>query len=264
MLIVGERINSSRSSIGHALENRDAALIKKEALMQKAAGAQMLDINCALKTKNEADDMAWLVALVQHETNLPLSIDSPNPEAIESGLSNHTGKAIINSVTLEADRIKRIMPIAKKYDSFLIVLLMDEKGMPQDADDRFEMAKRVKHLAKDHSIPHENIYIDPLIRPISSEPRQGLEVIKAVRRIKEELNLKLICGLSNISYGLPERSILNAVYLAMIMSSGLDAAILDPTNKRIKSIIKVSSALLDKDEYCMEYLRSYRAGELSF
>ncbi|MBN1872537.1 MAG: dihydropteroate synthase [Candidatus Omnitrophica bacterium] len=263
MVIVGERINSSRSAIGRAIENRDSSLIKKEAMNQRKAGAHMLDVNCALKSKNEADDMAWLVSLVQHETNLPLSIDSPNPEVIEAGLSNHTGKAIINSVTLEGERVKAVMPIAKKYDAFLIILLMNEKGMPKSADERLDMARTAKQLSRDYAIPAENIYIDPLIRPISSEPEQAREVIKSVRMIKKELNLKLICGLSNVSYGLPERSTLNAVYLSMMMSAGLDAAILDPTNKKIKSIIKVANALLGKDEYCMEYLRSYRAGEIA-
>ena len=261
---IGERINSSRKTIARALEKKDEPFIKKEARLQKEAGADMLDINCAFNSKNEVTDMEWLVEIVQNETGLPLSIDSPNPEAIEAGLRRHKGKALINSITLENKRAKIILPLVKRYNTQVIILAMDEKGMPSTAIDRVKMAERALGLAKEYGIPANDIYIDPLIRPISSEARQALEVIESVKLIKSKYKLRLICGLSNVSFGLPDRGILNAVFLAMMLSAGLDAAILDPIDKKIKATLKASDALLGRDEYCMEYIKSHRAGELAF
>lgn len=259
---IGERINSSRKPIARALEAKDETFIRKEAKLQKEAGAHMLDVNCAFNSKDEAADMKWLVEVVQIETGLPLSIDSPNPEAIEAGLRKHKGKALINSITLEEKKAETILPLAKKYNAQVIILIMDEKGMPSTADERLELAGKALELAKEHGISNDDIYIDLLVKAISSEPKQGLEVIEAVKSIKSKYNLKVICGLSNVSFGLPERSILNSVFLAMMLSAGLDAAILDPTNQKIKAVLKTSEALLGRDEFCREYIKSFRAGEL--
>jgi 5-methyltetrahydrofolate--homocysteine methyltransferase len=261
---IGERINSSREAIARALEAKDEAAIRKEARLQKEAGALMLDVNCAFNTKNEVSDMQWLVKIVQQETDLPLSIDSPNPEAIEAGLKLHKGKALINSMTLEKKRAEAILPLAKKHDSLLIILTMDEKGMPSNAGERVKMVEGALTLAKKNGVPAENLYIDPLVRPISSEPQQTKETIEAVKLIKSKYGLKTICGLSNVSFGLPGRSVLNAVFLAMMLSAGLDAAILDPLDKKIRAVLKASDALLGRDEYCKEYIKSHRKGELSF
>lgn len=259
---IGERINSSRVTIARALENKDEAFIRREAALQKAAGAQMLDVNCAFNTKDEAKDMEWLVGIVQKETNLPLSIDSPNPEATEAGLRVHKGKAIVNSITLEKGRRDLILPLVKKYKAGIIVLTIDERGMPETAGERADMAKKALDLVKSYDIPGADLYVDPLVRPISSEPKQALEVIKAVRLIKSASDTKLTCGLSNVSFGLPDRSMLNAVFLAMMLSAGLDAAILDPLNKKIDAILKTSAALLGDDEFCLEYIKNFRAGKL--
>lgn len=261
---IGERINSSRKPIACAIEAKDEVFIRKEARLQKEAGAHMLDVNCAFNSKDEIADMEWLVEVVQGETGLPLSIDSPNPEAIEAGLRKHSGEALINSITLEERKAKTILPLIKKYNAQIIILVMDEKGMPSTANGRLELAGRALELAKEHGISTDDIYIDPLVRTISSEPKQGLEVIEAVKLIKSKYNLKVICGLSNISFGLPERGILNSVFLAMMLSSGLDAAILDPTNPKIRAVLKASEALLGRDEFCREYIKSFRVGELKF
>lgn len=261
---IGERINSSRKTIARALEAKDETLIRGEAKLQEGAGVDMLDVNSAFNSKDEVADMEWLVKIVQEETNLPLSIDSPDPEAIEAGLKIHKGKAVVNSTTLENKRAETILPLVKKYNTEVVILTMDEKGMPSNASERVAMAERALKLAEEHGIPAEDLYIDPLVRPISSEPKQALEVIESVKLIKSKYNLKIICGLSNVSFGLPDRSILNAVFLAMMLSAGLDAAILDPIDKKIKAVLKASDALLGKDEFCKEYIKSYRAGELKF
>ncbi|MDP3790280.1 MAG: dihydropteroate synthase, partial [Candidatus Omnitrophota bacterium] len=248
-----------------ALESKDEAFIRREAALQKAAGASMLDVNCAFNTKDEAKDMEWLVDIVQKETGLPLSIDSPDPGTVEAGLRCHKGKALVNSITLEKGRQDAILPLVKKYKAGIIVLTIDENGMPETAGERLEMAKRALDIVKTHGISSEDLYVDPLVRPISSEPGQALEVINAVKLIKSTSSgeIKLSCGLSNVSFGLPDRSMLNAVFLAMMLAAGLDAAILDPLNKKIDAILKTSSALLGDDEFCMEYIKSFRAGKLS-
>jgi 5-methyltetrahydrofolate--homocysteine methyltransferase len=259
---IGERINSSRGPIGRALRLKDEAFIRKEAKMQEEAGAIMLDVNCAVDSKDEARDMEWLVGIVQEETGLSLSIDSPNANAIEAGLRKHKGKALVNSVTLEKGRAGSILPLVKKYKADVIVLAMDEKGMPQTAGDRLKLAERALKTAGEYGISPENIYIDPLIRPISSEQAQAVEVIESVKLIKTKCGLKTICGLSNVSYGLPERSTLNSVFLAMMLGAGLDAAILDPTDKKIKATLRAADALLARDNFCKGYIKSFRAGEL--
>ena len=261
---IGERINSSRTTIARALETKDEAFIRREAALQKEAGAHMLDVNCAFNTKDEVKDMEWLVDIVQKETGLPLSIDSPNPEAVEVGLRRHRGKALVNSITLEKGRSDSILPLIKKYKAGIIVLTIDESGMPETAEQRAKMAKDALSLIRSHGIPGEDLYVDPLVRPISSEPKQALEAINAVKLIKAAGGIKLTCGLSNVSFGLPDRSMLNAVFLAMMLAAGLDAAILDPLNKKIDAILKAAAALLGDDEFCMEYIKSYRAGKLSW
>lgn len=258
---IGERINSSRVTISRALESKDEAFIRRESALQKAAGAHMLDVNCAFNTKDEVRDMEWLVNIVQKETGLPLSIDSPNPEAVEAGLSCHKGKALVNSITLEKGRRDVILPLVKKYKAGIIVLTIDENGMPGTAGQRADMAKRALDLVKSHGIPGEDLYVDPLVRPISSEPGQALEVINSIKLIKSGSRIKLTCGLSNVSFGLPDRSMLNAVFLAMMLAAGLDAAILDPLNEKIDAVLKTSAALLGDDEFCMEYIKNFRAGK---
>jgi len=261
-LKIGERINSSRSTIARALAAKDEVFIKKEARLQKDAGADMLDVNCAFNSKDEIADMEWLIEIVQAETGLPLSIDSPNPRVVEAGLERHKGKALINSITLEGEKVESILPLVKKYDAKVIILTMDEKGMPTGANDRINLVEKALKLADRHSVGTESLYVDPLARPISSEPKQALEIIEAVKLIKSKYPIKTICGLSNISFGLPERSALNSIFLAMMLSAGLDAAILDVTNKKIKSVLKTSNALLGRDDFCKEYIKSYRSGEL--
>jgi len=261
-LKIGERINSSRKDIAAALKARDEAAIRKEARLQKEAGADMLDVNCAFNSKDEPADMGWLVELVQNETGLPLSIDSPNPKALESGLRRHKGRALINSATLERSKLDSILPLAKNYDADIIILTMDEKGMPSTEDGRLALAKKALDTAKAHGIRKERLYIDPLVRPVSSEQRQGLEVIKSVRAIKSRFEARTICGLSNVSFGLPARTALNSVFLTMLLSAGLDAAILDVSEKKIKTAIRAAEALLGRDNFCTEYLKSYRSGEI--
>ena len=262
MIIIGEKINSTRKDMAQAISQNDAAYIQDVALEQVNAGANMLDVNCATQINDEPAKMAWLVKIVQGRINIPLVIDSPNPLAIESALKVHQGQSIINSTTAEPDRINQIFPLAQKYRAGLIALCIDEKGMPKTAHDRFEIARKLYQTALDYKIPPEDLYIDPLVRPVATEPGQVNEFLDSLRMIKTLKGVRTICGLSNVSFGLPDRKLLNATFVVMALAAGLDAAILDPTDKAVLARIKASEALLNQDEYCLNYITAHRENKL--
>jgi len=196
-------------------------------------------------------------------------IDSSNPEVIEIGLKSYvnksnTGRAMVNSITAEKEKIERILPLVKKYNADVIALTIEEKGMPENARERVDIAKRILDIAtKDYGISADNIYFDLLVRPVSTEPGQVKEFLESIGLVKQSLGAKTVCGLSNVSFGLPNRSLLNSTFLAMCISAGLDAAIIDPTDKNMMAVLRAGEALIGKDEYCMNYITSHREGKLS-
>ena len=261
MLIIGERINASRKTILQAIQERNAQFIQEEAKKQIEAGAQMLDINAGVRVQQEADDIEWLVKTVQEKVNIPLCIDSPNPKAIESGLKIHKGKALVNSITLQKDRLEGILPLVKKYNCTVVALTMGETGMPETAEERFEICKDILEEVKKEGIPVESLYIDPLVQPISTNIKNCLITLNTIRTIKNALPVKIVMGLSNISFGLPNRRLINRTFLAMALASGLDAALIDPLDKDMMSTLRACEALLEQDEYCMKYLTAFREGK---
>lgn len=264
MLIVGERINSTRKNIQDAIRNRNASLILKEAAAQLTAGAHFIDVNCAVTAGDEVQDVDWVISVIQSEIkDISICIDSPNYLAIDRALKVYkaTGGLMINSITAEDARLRRILPLAVRYDTRLIALTMDDKGMPHTATERFEVARRIFDRVKKEGFKTENLYFDPLMRPISTEPHQAKEFLKSIHMIKG-LGAKTICGLSNVSFGLPDRSLINSAFLAMAIHSELDAAILDPTDKNIISSVKASCALLGLDDFCADYIKAFREGAL--
>jgi 5-methyltetrahydrofolate--homocysteine methyltransferase len=260
MIIIGERINTSRAAIQQALGKRDGQFIQKEAKAQVESGASYLDVNCGLSQKAEAEDMEWLVKTIQGATDIPLCIDSPDPSVIKRGVLASSGKSLINSITAEESRYSRILPIALKNNCALIALTMDESGMPNTADDRVKIAEKVYRVLNKEGIPDDNIYFDPLVRPISSEPRQAEELLKAIPKIKGLGGVKVVCGISNVSYGLPKRRLVNSVFLSMALSAGMDGALVDPLDKTTISAIKTTEALLGRDRYCMNFIQGHRKG----
>lgn len=265
MLIIGERINSTRTKIQEAIKARNAAHILKEALSQLEAGANFIDVNCAVTSGDEMQDIDWAISVIQSEKkDVNLCIDSPNHLAIERALTVYKGKGslMINSITADEERIKTILPLAIKYNTKLVALTMDEKGMPDTAHQRFEVAKRILDRVRQDGFSPENLYFDSLIRPISTEPRQAKEFLESIPLIKSLGPVKMTCGLSNVSYGLPQRATINSAFLAMAIYKGLDAAILDPLDKHVMSAAVASKALLEMDEYCGSYIKAFRAGQL--
>jgi len=268
MLIIGEKLNSTREKVREMIERRDSELIKDLAIRQVEGGADILDVNSSAASGNPEENIEWLVSTVQEAVAVPLCIDSPNVEEIEKGLATHNwdmGRALINSITGEKEKLDRLLPIIKRYKCAVVALVMDEHGIPDNAKTRIEIAHKLIKILTDSGVPLSDIYIDPLVIPIGTNDKNGLitmETIKGVKEIYPEV--KTIIGLSNISYGLPERKLINQIFMVLAMSCGLDAAIIDPIDKRMMAVIKTSCALLGKDSFCREYIQAYREGKLTF
>ena len=258
MLIIGERINSSRKAINEAVNKKDVEFIQKEAINQVNAGADMLDVNCGTNVNSELSDMEWLIKKVQEVVDVPLVIDSPDPKALEAGLKVYKGKPMINSTTGEKKRMDEVLPLVKEYKTSIVALAMDENGMPHTALERYNVAKKITAAAEKYGISPSEIYFDPLVRPISTEPEQAREFFEAIKLIKTIPQVKTTCGLSNISFGLPNRSLLNSTFIAIAISAGLDSALIDPTDKNMIAAIRSTEAILNRDEYCMEYITWFK------
>ncbi|NLI61143.1 MAG: dihydropteroate synthase [Clostridiales bacterium] len=257
--LVGERINpSGKESMERALKEEDFDGIISEAIEQKMAGAHILDINVGLPDIDQKDIMTKLVSEIQGMVNTPLQIDSTVPEVIEAAVRIYNGKPIINSVTGEEESMKAIFPIAKKYGACVIGLTIDETGIPETAQGRLEIARRIVETALKYGIPKENLLIDTLVLAASASQDMTMETLKALELIKTELKVKTILGISNVSFGLPKRSLLNRAFLAMALSRGLDAAILDPFDKSMMETIDSYRVMADLDEYAMDYINKYR------
>ncbi|MBN1405269.1 MAG: dihydropteroate synthase [Candidatus Omnitrophica bacterium] len=271
MLIIGERINSSRKPIASAIAAKDSGFLVGEARAQKDKGADFIDVNCAIMLDGERESLLWLMVEIQSAVdNVPISIDSPNPEIINEAIKIHKGKPFINSVTAETDKMRRMLGILNKKDVFLIALTVNDKGIPADTADRLKIARDMVNAMTAAGMDRDNIYVDPLVKPISSEPEQAKYFLETVKSLKKE-KIKTIGGLSNVSYGLPAREILNTAFLFLAKEAGIDAAIIDPSVERRLSIVDLQSeafglakkALLGDDVYCMNYIKAFRAGKLN-
>jgi cobalamin-dependent methionine synthase I len=263
IMIVGELINTSRKAIKEAVEIRDAAYIQKVALEQEQAGAHYIDVNCGTRVNDEEETMAWLVNTVQEViTNTPLCIDSPNHKAIKVGLELHkNGQPMVNSITAEKERFANVLPLIKEYKTKVVALLMSDAGMPDTAEDRIKVAEDLLPRLLDNGIPADDIYLDPLIKPISTGHMAGQEVLQTISYIKEKYpEVHMICGLSNVSYGLPNRKYLNRAFTINTMSFGMDSYILNPLDKESMRLIFSSQALLGRDPHCKGFLKAHRKG----
>jgi 5-methyltetrahydrofolate--homocysteine methyltransferase len=267
MLIIGERINSTRKSIAPAVKERNAALIQEEARRQAEAGAHYLDCNAAtVGREEEPEALCWLVRTVQECVDLPVALDSPNPDAIEGALAVHRGTAIINSISGECEKLERLLPLVplvRDHRARVIALCMDDHGMPQTSEDRVRIGLRLIARLLAAGVSEEEILVDPLLMPISVDSRHGSDVLAAITAFKQHFpQIRVSVGLTNVSYGLPERRWLNRAMLMMAMGAGLDAVICDPTDRDLMALLLSGEALLGRDEFCAGYLAAARAGRL--
>jgi 5-methyltetrahydrofolate--homocysteine methyltransferase len=265
MLIVGELINASRKAVKAAIEEQDAAAIQKIAQDQHEAGADFIDVNAGVFVGQEPEYLKWLVTTVQSVVDGPCCIDSPDPKAIETALAVHKGTAMINSISLEKDRYDALMPIVAGTDLKVVALCMSDEGMPETTDDRMAIADKLVNGLLQNNVPVENIYVDPLVQPVSTSNHFGVEFMNAIEKIIDTFKgIHTVCGLSNISFGLPNRPFLNQTFMSMAIAKGLDGAIINPLDKKMMGNIVAANALAGKDDFCMAYLTAYRANKLDF
>jgi len=264
MIIVGEQINTSRKSIAEAVERRDASYIVKIARQQAEAGAHYIDVNAGTFLDQETECLCWLVEAVQGELDLPLCLDSPNPRALAEAMKWHKGEPIVNSISLETERFRTLLPVVTSQPCQVVALCMAEMSMPTTVEDRVRVGAELINRLTDAGIPLEKIYVDPLIQPISVDTGMGLAALGAIAGIMNDFpGVNTICGLSNISFGLPARRLINRSFLSLCLSRGLSAVILDPTDNQLMATLLAVDMLLNRDEYCDGFITAYQAGRIS-
>ena len=258
-VIIGERINpTGRKLLAEEMKAGNLERVVTDAVAQVEAGAQMLDVNAGVPLADEPGILAESIKLVQSVTEVPLCIDSSIIEALEAGLSVYQGKALLNSVTGEEERLEVILPLVKKYGAAVIGISNDDSGISQDINVRYEVAKKIVERASDHGIPKEDVVIDPLVMPIGAINQAGKQVMALVRRLREELQVNTTCGASNLSFGLPNRHGLNATFLPMAISSGMPCAITNPMDKEIMQAVRGANVIIGQDPECNEWIKHYR------
>lgn len=268
MEIIGEKINTTRKGVEAAVRQREASLIQDLARRQAEAGAAFLDVNSGLPLDpvEEVSDFEWLVPLIQAAVNLPLCLDSAHPRVIEAGLRLHRGRAMINSVNGDPAVLDSILPLAARFRCKVVALTTSrEKKIPAGYADRLEIAVAIARSAEAHGVPLEDIYFDPLVLSLSTDQKNALVFLETLRSIKRDLpGARTVSGLSNISFGLPKRKVLNQAFLILAGAAGMDAAIADPTDKALMAMVTASDALAGRDTYCARYLQAFRKGKLDY
>ncbi|MHB8072160.1 dihydropteroate synthase [Desulfosporosinus fructosivorans] len=262
MLIIGEKLNSSISSVRQFINDRDTAAIQDLALRQVAAGADYLDLNTA--QGDEVVNMEWLVRTVQEVTDTPICIDSTSAAAIKKGLETISGdrsKVLVNSVSLEKNRIEEVLPLVLEYQCSVIGLTLDDNGIPKTAEERMVLSESLVEILSKQNYDLTKLYIDPLVLPQAVSHTNVSMFFQCLNDIKRILKVKTVSGLSNISFNSPKRKILNRHFLTLCMAFDMDAAILDPLDKKIMTSVIANDFLLGKDRFGKKFLKAFR-GEL--
>jgi len=264
MIIVGEKLNSSLKAIRPAMETRDTEEILDLAKKQYEAGSTYIDLNAAMFVDVEMELMEWMIETIQSTMKVQFTFDSPNPEVIKRALMvNKNPKPMINSITNETERFEGLAPILSEYETSVIALCMDDAGMPETADERYRIAENMITKLNKLGMKNDDIFIDPLVRPVGTGSHYGIAALDTIRRVKENFpDVHIMCGLSNISFGLPARKLINQVFLVSAMRSGMNGAILDPVDKKMMSLMYACEAVLGIDDYCVNYLEKFREGEI--
>ncbi len=265
MLVVGELINASRKAIAAAIEAQNGEEIKKVASDQIKAGADFVDVNAGIFVGKEADYLQWLVKTVQDEVDAPCCIDSPDPVAIDKALAVHKGTAMINSISMEKERYEALLPLVAGTDLKIVALCMSDEGMPETCEERVKIADKLINSLVGKNVPIGNIYVDPLVQPVSTNSDFGVEFLNAIEMIMTGFpGVHTICGLSNISFGLPLRKHLNQNFAVMAIARGLDGLIINPLDELMMANMVIAETLVGRDNYCMNYLKAYRDKRFEF
>ena len=265
MLIIGESINGTIQKVGQAIMDRNESILRELAKIQYECGAQMLDVNAGVGGGNEVEDLPWLVEIVQKEAPLPLVIDSANPEALKAALSvyRHQEPPILNSISGEGEKWNKLFPVIVEKKCKVVVLLMDDQGIPKTTEERTRIANKLFHNLIQADIPPDYIYFDILVLSVAVETDAALVTLETIKKIRLNFpNSHTICGVSNVSMGLPGRRLINRTFLTMAIHAGLDTLLIDVRDQALLSSIYASNLLINQDPYCLEYLKAYRAKKI--
>ena len=265
MFIIAERINSTRKPIREALGRRDVEFLQKEAKNQAEAGIGTLDLNAAALVGEEIEVLPWLVDLVQEVVDVPLCIDSPSPDAARAALERvKTRPVYVNSISAEAERYDDFLPIIKEYEAGVVALCCDDRrGMAKSAEDKIAIADELLNRLDADGFPLDKVYVDPLVFPVGTDPQSAVAFFDAITEIMKRFpQVHTTAGLSNISYGLPERKLLNRIGLAIAIAAGLDSAIMDPLDIDLMASLLAAEALIGRDDFCANFIGAHRAGKL--
>jgi 5-methyltetrahydrofolate--homocysteine methyltransferase len=264
MIIVGEKINGTLPGVREAVLARDEGVIRELCVLQAAAGADYIDVNVGTGSGDEASAMEWALGIVMVSTEASVAVDSADPSVLERGLEALDGRTtLINSVNGDPSRTESVLPLAARYSSRVVALAMDGSGIPELPGARLDVCRRIADRAEHHGVPLENLYFDPLALPVSADCEQGRVTLETLELIKSELpGAGTILGLSNVSFGLPARSTVNQAMMAAAVRAGLDAAIIDPTDRDLVAMAFAAEAVSGRDGYCRSYMKAFRSGLL--
>ena len=263
MIIIGEKINATIPGVKRIIQERNSIELVELARSQAGAGSDFIDVNVgtgAGSRNDEIDSMRWAVETIQEKVDTPLCIDSADPGVLEAGLGTREGRpSMINSTKAEDSQLDVIVPLAEKYQAFLVGLAMDESGIPKAVAGRVRACGKIAAACEKCGVEMERVFFDPLVIPVSTDITQGMVTLETIRRVKEAFpGAKTIMGLSNVSHGLPERARLNAAFLHMAIAAGLDAALVDPLNAGLMAAVKTADVLVGKDRHCRKFIRTFR------
>jgi cobalamin-dependent methionine synthase I len=261
MRMIGEKINGTRQRVAQAIEEREATFIRDLATKQVEAGVAWLDVNAGTRRSREPDDLIWLVETIQPVVEVPLCLDSANPQALAAAIQVAERTPMINSISGEPQRLEGILPLVTEHGCSVIALAMDDKGIPGTCERRMEVVRKVMEATRASGVPDENVYIDPLTMTLATNTDSALITLDTMRAIRQEFpDAHLTMGLSNLSFGLPARSYINRTFLTLALAAGLDCAILDPLDREMKAALVAAELVLGRDRHCLNYTRAYRAG----
>ena len=263
MLIIGEALNASTQAVGQAILTRDENFVARLAKEQVEAGANMLDVNAGVSTGDEYDALTWLIRITQDAVAVPLVLDSSNPEVLVASFDNYRGRPMLNSISGEVHKLEILLPFIAEHDCSVIGLCVGAKGVPKTAEEKFEIARMLIDQTGRVGVKPEDLYLDPGLLTIATEPASVQSTMSTIQLIKGyQPRVNIVCAISNVSFGLPHRKLINSTVIPMLMAAGADAFIMNVSDRVAMAAIVTSETLLGRDKYCANYIRAYREGGL--
>ncbi len=258
-VMIGERINpTGRKILAREMKEGNFSRVEQDVLAQVAAGAQMLDVNAGIPLADEPKILAETIQLVQSITDVPLSIDSSIVAALEAGLAVYQGRALVNSVTGEEERLEQVLPLVRKYGAAVVAISNDETGISEDPDVRYAVAKKIVERAQDHGISPADVVVDPLVMPVGAVNDAGRQVLQLIGRLRNELRVNTTCGASNFSFGIPNRNGMNAAFISMAIGAGMTSAIVNPLHAEVVQSVRAADVVMGNDAGCGRWIKVYR------